>query len=144
MSSLPMSTRIDSLIENLVTEIGHIDVEVIPPRPDLDMRITTLRNQANPEDQVHIIELGPEIIVQFGHDLRLELEAKIPDVQKVEALLRALLFQGYTEEVRVRGNHVVQSKSVIEYNNHLHEMATRTLGGKWRSKKRTVIHKPWI
>lgn len=144
MPSLPMSKRIARLTEELIAEGVHLNVEVTPPRPDLDMRVTLLTNKHDPEESIHIIELDHEIIVQFGHNLRMELESIESDMRELESLLRAILFHGYTEEVWIRGNHVIHSKSVINYNGHFRKMSTRTLGGKWNSKKVTVIHKPWI
>lgn len=141
-ATVPVSDRIDRLVQSLAVEVPGMEVAVERYGPKL--RVTRLINSEEPAEQVHLMELVGEILVQFGHGLRYEFDPTEQDLEAIEDLVRRLVLDGYEESVRVRRDKVVRSEVVLEIAGRLRRTATRGPLPLWGSARDRLRHRPWI
>lgn len=141
-ATVPVSDRIDLLVQSLAAEVPGMEVAVERYGPKL--RVTRLINSEEPAEQVHLMELVGEILVQFGHGLRYEFDPTEQDLEAIEDLVRRLVLDGYEESVRVRRDKVVRSEVVLEIAGRLRRTATRGPLPLWGSARDRLRHRPWI
>ena len=141
-ATVPVSDRIDRLVQSLAAEVPGMEVAVERYGPKL--RVTRLINSEEPAEQVHLMELVGEILVQFGHGLRYEFDPTEQDLEAIEDLVRRLVLDGYEESVRVRRDKVVRSEVVLEIAGRLRRTATRGPLPLWGSARDRLRHRPWI
>ena len=141
-ATVPVSDRIDLLVQSLAAEVPGMEVTVEHYGPKL--RATRLINSEEPAEQVHIFEMVGEIEVHFGHHLRYEFDPTDQDLVEIEDLVRRLVLDGYEESVRVRRGMVVRSEVVLEIACRPRRTASRGPLPLWGSARDRVRHRPWI